>query len=75
MDRTQLRKFRKSLVVGPAEAALRRAGDIPELDEAWEDYCDGFADESPEREFLRSVYDERKYHIGLAFRAAEMMRV
>lgn len=75
MDRPTLRKFRKSLVVGPAETALRRADNIAELDEAWEDYCDGFADETPEREFLRSVYDERKYHINLAFRAAEMMRV
>lgn len=75
MDRPTLRKFRKSLVVGPAEAALRRADNIAELDEAWEDYCDGFADETPEREFLRSVYDERKYHINLAFRAAKMMRV
>lgn len=75
MDRPTLRKFRKSLVVGPAEAALRRADNIAELDEAWEDYCDGFADETPEREFLRGLYDERKHHMQLAFRAAEMMRV
>ena len=75
MDRHTLRQFRKSLTIGPAEAALRRASDIPELDEAWEDFCDGFADESPEREHLRSLYDERKYHMQQALRAAEMMRV
>jgi hypothetical protein len=75
MNRTTLRQFRKSLTVGPAEAALRRASDIAELDEAWEDYCDGFADESQEREFLRGLYDERKFHMQQSFRAAEMMRV
>jgi hypothetical protein len=75
MDRSTLRQFRKSLVVGPAETALRRASNIPELDEAWEDYCDGFADESKEREHLRGLYDERKFHMQQAFRAAEMMRV
>jgi hypothetical protein len=75
MNRTTLRQFRKSLVVGPAEAALRRASDLAELDEAWEDYCDGFADESAERLFLRGLYDERKFHMQQAFRSAEMMRV
>ena len=75
MNRTALRQFRKSIVVGPGEAALRRADNVAELDEAWEDYCDGFADETPEREYLRRLYDERKYHINQAFRAAEMMRV
>ncbi len=75
MDRTTLRKFRKSLVVGPGEAALRRAETVEELDQFWDDYCGGFADESPEREFLRGVYDERKYHIERAHRVAEMMRV
>lgn len=75
MDRTALRKFRKSLVVGPAETALRRAETVAELDEAWEDFCSGFADESVEREHLRGLYDERKYHIDRAFRIAEMMRV
>jgi hypothetical protein len=74
MNRTTLRQFRKSLVVGPAEAALRRASDLAELDEAWEDYCDGFADESAERLFLRGLYDERKFHMQQAFRSAEMMR-
>lgn len=75
MDRTSRRQFRKSLVVGPAEAALRRASDLIELDEAWEDYADGFADESAERVYLRGLYDERKFHMQQAFRAAEMMRV
>jgi hypothetical protein len=75
MDRSTLRQFRKSLVVGPGEAALRRASNIPELDEAWEDYADGFADESQEREYLRGLYDERKFHMQQAFRSAEMMRV
>jgi hypothetical protein len=75
MNRTTLRQFRKSLTVGPAEAALRRASDIPALDEAWEDFCDGFADESAERLFLRGLYDERKFHMQQSFRAAEMMRV
>jgi hypothetical protein len=75
MNRTTLRQFRKSLTVGPAEAALRRASDLAELDEAWDDYCDGFADESQEREYLRGLYDERKFHMQQAFRAAEMMRV
>jgi hypothetical protein len=75
MNRTTLRQFRKSLTVGPAEAALRRACDIAELDEAWEDYADGFADESQEREYLRGLYDERKFHMQQAFRSAEMMRV
>jgi hypothetical protein len=75
MNRTSLRQFRKSLVIGPAEAALRRASDIAELDEAWEDYADGFADESAERLFLRGLYDERKFHMQQSFRAAEMMRV
>lgn len=69
------RMFRKSLTIAPAEAALRRCDTIAELDEVWDDYCDAFADETPEREHLRRVYDERKYHIGLAYRAAEMMRV
>jgi hypothetical protein len=75
MDRSALRQFRKSLVVGPGEAALRRADTLEELDQFWDDYCDGFADESPEREFLRGLYDERKYHMQQALRAAEMMRV
>lgn len=75
MDRSTLRSFRKSLVVGPGEAALRRASNIEELDEAWEDFCSGFADESQEREFLRGLYDERKFHMQRAFRAADMMRV
>lgn len=75
MNRTSLRQFRKSLIVGPAEAALRRASNIPELDEAWEDYADGFADESAERIYLRGLYDERKHHMEQSFRAAEMMRV
>lgn len=74
MDRKTLRTFRKSLVCGPGETALRRASTIEELDEAWEDYCDGFADETAEREFLRTVYDERKFHITQAFRLAEIMR-
>jgi hypothetical protein len=75
MNRTSLRQFRTSVLVVPAEAALRRASDIPALDEAWEDFCDGFADESAERLFLRGLYDERKFHMQQAFRSAEMMRV
>jgi hypothetical protein len=75
MDRSTLRQFRKSLTIGPAETALRRAETVDELDQFWDDYCDGFADETPEREHLRRLYDERKYHIEQAFRLAEMMRV
>lgn len=64
MNRTARRQFRKSYVILPAETALRRADTVAELDEAWEDYCDGFADETPEREHLRTVYDERRYHMN-----------
>lgn len=69
------RMFRKSLLIAPAEQALRRADSLDELDAAWDDFADGFADETLEREQLRSIYDERKYHMQQAFRAAEMMRV
>lgn len=75
MDQTAMRQFRKSMVVGPAEAALKRADNLTELDALWEDYCDGFADESPEREYLRKLYDERKFQFDASARAARMLRV
>ncbi len=75
MDQKAMRQFRKSMVVGPAEAALKRADNQTELDVLWDDYCDGFADESPEREYLRRLYDERRFHFGEAERAARMLRV
>lgn len=75
MDRTAMRQFRKSLTVAPAEAALRRADNQAELDDSWTDYCDGFADETPEREYLRGLYMERKFHFDESARAARLLRV
>jgi hypothetical protein len=51
--------LRKSLLIAPAEDALRRAGTQQELEDAWFDFADNFADESPERIHLRAIWDER----------------
>lgn len=51
-------RLRRSIATAPAEDALRRACGIEELDAAWEQHCDAFPDESMEREFLLSVYQD-----------------
>jgi hypothetical protein len=48
--------FRKSALIAPAEAALRNAATKDELEDCWFDFCDSFADESPERSHLLEVY-------------------
>lgn len=48
--------FRKAALVAPAEAALRNAKSKDELEDAWFDYCDSFADETPERKHLLEIY-------------------
>lgn len=48
--------FRKSELIAPAEAALRNAASKTDLEDAWFDFCDGFADESVERKHLLEIY-------------------
>lgn len=50
--------LRKSLLISPAEDALRRSDTLAGLDEAWDDFCSGFAGGSPERRQLMSVYHD-----------------
>jgi hypothetical protein len=69
------RMFAKSILIAPAEAALNRADSRQELEDAWFDYCDGFADETPERDHLLAIYMGRVKAFKDAERAAEMMRV
>lgn len=52
-------RLRKSIATAPAEAALRKADNIEELEVAWDTHCDGFPDESMEREFLLTVYQDK----------------
>jgi hypothetical protein len=63
--------LRKSIVLIPVEAALKRSSTKDELDDAWFIYCDSYADESPERVYLRGVYDECARRIDVQFQAAE----
>lgn len=51
--------LRKSELIAPAEAALRNAPSKDALEDAWFDYCDGFADESAERAHLLEVYMDK----------------
>ena len=67
--------LRKSLLIAPAEDALRRADNQSELEDAWFDFCDGFADETPERDQLLAIYMGRLKDFKDAARAAEMLRV
>lgn len=67
--------LRKSVLVAPAEDALRRASNQPELEDAWFDFCDNFADESPERAHLIAIYMERVGAFKEAERIARMARV
>ena len=48
--------FRKAALIAPAEEALRKAETKDALEDAWFDWCDSFADESPERKHLLEVY-------------------
>lgn len=48
--------LRKSELIAPAEAALRNAATKDALEDAWFDYCDSFADETPERKHLLEIY-------------------
>jgi hypothetical protein len=68
------RMFAKSVLIAPAEDALKRADNQSELDDAWEDYCASFADETPERDYLVAIYMGRVKDFKDAARAAEMMR-
>ena len=56
--------LRKSLLIAPAEDALRRAKTQDELDDAWAVFCDGFAGFSIERHHLRKLYNQRRREIG-----------
>lgn len=67
--------FRKSLLVAPAEDALRRSSDQQDLEDVWFDLCDNFADGSPERKYLLAVYLERVDLFKAAEDAARMLRV
>jgi hypothetical protein len=69
--RTQLRK---SLLVAPAEEALRKADTRQELEDAWFDFCAGFSDESEERAYLLTVWDERAAYFKKAEQWAKFMR-
>lgn len=51
-------QLRRSVATAPAEAALRRAENMDALQDAWSMHCDMFPDESMEREFLLSVYQD-----------------
>ena len=72
---TNRRMFAKSVLIAPAEAALKRADNQMELEDAWFDYCDGFADETPERDHLLAVYMGRVKDFKDAETAARMLRV
>jgi hypothetical protein len=67
--------FRKSVLVAPAEDALRRSSDQQDLEDAWFDFCDNFADDSPERKYLLTIYLERVELFKAAEAAARMLRV
>lgn len=69
------RMFAKSILIAPAEAALKRADNQVELEDAWFDYCDGFADETPERDHLIAVYMGRVKDFKDAETAARLLRV
>jgi len=69
------RMFAKSVLIAPAEEALKRADNQTELEDAWFNYCDGFADETPERDQLLAVYMGKVKDFKDAARAAEMLRV
>lgn len=56
MTRTALRK---SLLIAPAEEALRKADSLEELQEAWADFCSGFMESSAEYRELLRVYLEQ----------------
>lgn len=58
--------LRKSSVIAPIEAALRACKTEDDLQDAWYDYADSFADETPEREALLGVFLECATLIGLA---------
>lgn len=51
-----LTMLRKSELIAPAEAALRNAETKDALEDAWFDFCDGFADDSAERKHLLELY-------------------
>jgi hypothetical protein len=72
---TARRMFAKSVLIAPAEEALKRADNQQELEDAWFDFCDGFADETPERDHLLAVYMGRVRDFKDAEAAARMMRV
>ncbi len=69
------RMFAKSVLIAPAEDALKRADNQQELEAAWTDYADGFADETPERDHLLAVYMGRAKDFKDAETAARMLRV
>lgn len=66
--------LRKSVLIAPAEAALRRAETRAELEDAWFDYCDGFADGSAECRQLRAVYRDELDRVKRREQAAHYMR-
>lgn len=68
------RMFAKSVLIAPAEEALRRADNQSELEDAWFNYCDGFADETPERDHLLAIYMGKVKDFKDAARLAEIMR-
>lgn len=55
--------LRKSVLIQPAELELRRAETAAELEDAWSDWCDGFAEGSAERRELREVYQDQAERI------------
>lgn len=67
--------LRKSLLIAPAEDALRRASNDRELADAWFDFCDGFADHSAERRALLAIYQSRVEMFKGAERAVRLLGV
>ncbi len=67
--------LRKSMLIAPAENAIRNAENQDELEDAWFDFADGFSDESEERKHLLSLYMKKSEAFKLAEKAARMLRV
>lgn len=56
--------LRKSVLIQPAEDALLRCETQEELEDAWEDWASGFADDSVERMHLITVYRAQLQRVG-----------
>jgi hypothetical protein len=66
--------LRKSLLIQPAVDALNRAENQAELEDAWFDFGDGFAEHSAERRELQAVYAARLRRIKEAEKLLNILR-